>query len=146
MGILPEVIPARMVNEFAYCPRLFHLEWVGREWADNADTADGDRQHRRVDRPRGKVAGDGLPFSATSLSVTSDRLGLTAVIDLLQGDGSSVRPIDTKKGRPPPDHYEESAWLTDRVQICVQALILRDQGYRCDVGHPCAAWQFALVC
>ena len=63
MGILPEVIPARMVNEFAYCPRLFHLEWVGREWADNADTADGDRQHRRVDRPRGKVAGDGLPFS-----------------------------------------------------------------------------------
>ncbi len=135
MGILPEVIPARMVNEFAYCPRLFHLEWVGREWADNADTADGDRQHRRVDRPRGKVAGDGLPFSATSLSVTSDRLGLTAVIDLLEGDGSSVRPIDTKKGRPPPDHYEESAWLTDRVQICVQALILRDQGYRCDVGE-----------
>lgn len=135
MGVLPDVVPARMVNEFAYCPRLFHLEWVGREWADNADTAVGDRQHRRVDRTRGKVAGEGLPFSATSLKVTSDRLGLTAVIDLLEGDGTSVRPIDTKKGRPPPDHYEETAWLTDRVQICVQALILRDQGYNCDFGE-----------
>lgn len=40
MGSLPAVVPARMVNEFAYCPRLFHLEWVGREWADNADTAE----------------------------------------------------------------------------------------------------------
>lgn len=25
---LPETVPARMVNEFVYCPRLFHLEWV----------------------------------------------------------------------------------------------------------------------
>ncbi|HEX5365863.1 MAG TPA: hypothetical protein VFW63_04255 [Acidimicrobiales bacterium] len=25
---VPELVPARMVNEFCYCPRLFHLEWV----------------------------------------------------------------------------------------------------------------------
>jgi len=24
----PETVPARMVNEFVYWPRLFHLEWV----------------------------------------------------------------------------------------------------------------------
>lgn len=23
---LPETLPARMLNEFVYCPRLFHLE------------------------------------------------------------------------------------------------------------------------
>jgi len=26
-----ELMPARMVNEFVYCPRLFYLEWVGRQ-------------------------------------------------------------------------------------------------------------------
>lgn len=25
---LPELLPARMLNEFIYCPRLFYLEWV----------------------------------------------------------------------------------------------------------------------
>ena len=25
---LPDYLPARMVNEFAYCPRLFFYEWV----------------------------------------------------------------------------------------------------------------------
>lgn len=31
----PELIPARMLNEFAYCPRLCYLEWVQQEWDDN---------------------------------------------------------------------------------------------------------------
>ncbi len=25
---LPDLVPARMLNEFAYCPRLAYLEWV----------------------------------------------------------------------------------------------------------------------
>jgi len=25
---LPDYLPARMVNEFVYCPRLFYYEWV----------------------------------------------------------------------------------------------------------------------
>ena len=25
---VPELVPARMLNEYAYCPRLFFLEWV----------------------------------------------------------------------------------------------------------------------
>ena len=24
----PDLLPARMVNEFAYCPRLAYMEWV----------------------------------------------------------------------------------------------------------------------
>src|SRR5260370_16564213 len=46
---LPELVPARMLNEYAYCPRLFFLEWVDQLWAPSSDTAEGDRQHRRVD-------------------------------------------------------------------------------------------------
>jgi hypothetical protein len=51
----PAYLPARMLNEFAYCPRLFHLEWVQREWQDSADTIDGTRVHRRVDAPSRKT-------------------------------------------------------------------------------------------
>ncbi len=47
---VPELVPARMLNEYAYCPRLFFLEWVDQLWAPNSDTAEGDRQHRRVEK------------------------------------------------------------------------------------------------
>jgi len=47
--VLPELVPARMLNEFVYCPRLFFLEWVDQLWAANADVAEGQRRHRRVD-------------------------------------------------------------------------------------------------
>jgi hypothetical protein len=38
---LPSPLPARVLNEFAYCPRLAYLEWVQGEWADSGDTAEG---------------------------------------------------------------------------------------------------------
>lgn len=41
-----DVVPARMLNEFTYCPRLAYLEWVQGEWADNPDTLDGEFVHR----------------------------------------------------------------------------------------------------
>jgi len=30
-----DLIPARMLNEFAYCPRLCYIEWVQGEFADS---------------------------------------------------------------------------------------------------------------
>ncbi|MFQ5668495.1 MAG: hypothetical protein ACE5HT_17265, partial [Gemmatimonadales bacterium] len=46
----PDLLPARMVNEYVYCPRLAYLEWVQGEWDDNLDTIQGRFAHRRVDR------------------------------------------------------------------------------------------------
>ena len=57
---LPGPLPARMLNEFAYCPRLAFLEWVQGEWAESADTVDGKFQHRRVNREQPGEAGE--PF------------------------------------------------------------------------------------
>ena len=31
-----ELVPARMLNEFAYCPRLCYMEWVQGEFRDSA--------------------------------------------------------------------------------------------------------------
>jgi hypothetical protein len=39
------LLPARMVNEFAYCPRLAYFEWVDGVFADNADTVEGRFPH-----------------------------------------------------------------------------------------------------
>ena len=45
------MVPARMLNEYAYCPRLAYLEWAQGEFDDSVDTIEGRFQHRRVDRP-----------------------------------------------------------------------------------------------
>lgn len=40
-GVEELLVPARMVNEWVYCPRLAFLEWGQGEWAGNADTFPG---------------------------------------------------------------------------------------------------------
>lgn len=130
-------IPARMLNEFAYCPRLFYLEYVQREWAESADTLDGRFVHRRVDREQGAMpTADELPAEAIlhsrSVTVGSDRLGAIARIDLIETDDGWVIPVDYKRGAAP--EIPDGAWEPERVQVCLQGLILRDNGYRCDYG------------
>ncbi|MGI8517051.1 MAG: CRISPR-associated endonuclease Cas4g/Cas1g [Acidimicrobiia bacterium] len=131
---VPELVPARMVNEFSYCPRLFYLEWVQARFQSNPDVEQGRFQHRAVDSERGRADppdNDDPVKEARSVLIGSDRLGLIAKIDILEGGDGAVRPVDIKKGRPPDD---DLAWEPERVQLCVQGLILRDNGYRCDEG------------
>ena len=131
---VPELIPARMLNEFVYCPRLFYLEWVSVLWADNPDTAAGRFTHRVVDQGGGAAPGpeEDVLVEARSVAVSSERLGLTAVIDLIEGDDGKVRPLDYKRGSVPDIAFQ--AWDTDRAQLCVAGLLLREEGYDCDEG------------
>ena len=133
-AVIPDLVPARMVNEFSYCPRLFYLEWVQARFEHNADTMEGVYRHRAVDRAAGRVPSADQAEDlkrATSVMVGSEALGLVAVIDILEGVDGAVRPVDIKKGRPPA---HGPAWEPELVQLCVQGLLLRDQGYRCDEG------------
>ncbi len=66
------------------------------------------------------------------MTLSSDRLELIAVVDLIEGDGSTVVPVDYKKGRPP---RHGPAWDPELVQLCVQGLLLRDNGYDCEAGE-----------
>lgn len=131
---VPGLLPARMLNEFAYCPRLFFLEWVEGRFTDNDDTVEGRFQHRAVDQVRGKVPlpADGELNVATSVMLSSERLGLIANIDLLEARDGKVQPIDYKRGRPAP--IEGGAWEPERVQLAVQGLLLQEAGYECDEG------------
>lgn len=131
---LPELVPARMLNEYAYCPRLFFLEWVDSLWASNADVAEGDRRHRRVDAGGGAapLPDDGELKAARSVELSSERLGITAKLDLVEGAGGQVVPVDVKKGHPTA---EGQAWEADAVQVCAQVLLLREHGYSCSHGE-----------
>lgn len=125
---VPDLVPARMLNEYVYCPRLFFLEWVDRLFASNADVAEGERRHRRVDAGGGAapLPGEGELTAARSVELASERLGITAKLDLLEGRDDGVVPVDTKKGRPQPD---STPWEADAVQVCAQVLLLREHGY-----------------
>lgn len=143
-GDLP-LLPVRMVNEYDYCPRLAYLEWVQGEWADSADTVDGRYRHRRVDKPGGKMSeknsDSGEPsdddeeperFHARSITLSSNRLGIVAKLDLVEGDGNVVVPVDYKRGKRP--HVAKGAYQPERIQVCAQGLLLREHGYTCDEG------------
>ena len=131
-----ELVPARMLNEFAYCPRLCYLEWVQGEFAHSADTVDGRFQHRRVDRESGSLPGpgseDGEVVHARSVLLSDEGLGAIARIDLVEAEGSRVTPVDYKRGTVP--NVPEGAYEPERVQLCVQGLLLRAHGYECDEG------------
>jgi CRISPR-associated protein Cas1 len=133
------LVPARMLNELVYCPRLFHLEWVQAEWAPNSDTTAGERQHRRQDIPRGRLPatqGELSPqppqaISATAVDMSAASIGLIAKIDLLEGVGKEVIPIEFKRGHGPEP---SGVWAPDRIQVGAQLLILRANGYEVDHG------------
>jgi CRISPR-associated protein Cas1 len=98
-----------MINEVLYCERLLYLEWAQGEFADNAFTVEGRATHRRADQPGGSLpapqgdANDGAsgkatdaeprideephpdrPYQARTLWLTSERLGITAKIDVVE--------------------------------------------------------------
>jgi len=128
-----------MVNEFAYCPRLAYFEWVDGEFADNAETTEGRFHHRRVDqapvrksRPTENQESGETTIHQRSVWLSSEGLGVTAKIDLVEGEGQAVVPVDYKRGKRP--HTAQGAWEPERVQLCVQGLLLREQGFTCERG------------
>ena len=174
-------LPARMINEAVYCPRLFYLMHVEGQFAHNAETVDGDTVHRRVDQktdaltppvkstqleltlddsvPRRSVVAiqdtqqdthethdsvvtDPSPLAtrpphihARSVTLASDQLGVVAKLDLIEGTGTRVTPVDYKRGKPKrASDGSLTAWKPERVQVCLQALMLRENGFECDEG------------
>ena len=130
------LVPARMVNEWVYCPRLAYLEWVEGEWAESGDTAEGRRAHGRVDEGGGRLpAPDELGEEMTrarAVTLSSERLGVIAKMDVVEADEGIAMPVDFKKGKRP--HVAAGAYEPERVQICTQAMILEDNGYKVEQG------------
>ena len=130
------LIPARILNEFVYCPRLAYLEWVQKEWADSSDTVEGRHIHRRVDMQSGSLPEPDEGFEelarAKSVELSSKKLDIVAKIDLVESESGEVTPVDYKRGKRP--HVPKRAYDPERVQLCAQGLLLEEHGYKCSAG------------
>src|ERR1700739_1201906 len=83
---LPEYLPARMLNEFVYCPRLFFYEWVEGVFAHSADTVEGALRHEKLE-----TRSDPMPppeeearIHSRSITLSSEAHRLIAKIDLVE--------------------------------------------------------------
>ncbi|HEY7269696.1 MAG TPA: CRISPR-associated endonuclease Cas1, partial [Dehalococcoidia bacterium] len=126
-----------------YCPRLAYLMWTQGEWAETGDTVEGKRTHGRVDRPgtvlpspevleadkEGEAADK---IVSRSVTLSSTRLGVIARLDVAEAEDGVVTPVDYKRGRRP--HVTQGAYEPERIQVCLQALLLEEHGYRVDEG------------
>lgn len=144
--------PARNVAEYAYCPRLFFYMQVEGVFLPSSDTEKGQDVHSRVNRHSAlrkptvdEETGPDRPAVVRSMALRSDKLGLTATLDLAEISGAVAVPVEYRKGRPrradigdslgeeaPADGScasEAKAWPTDRVQLGLQALLLEEAGY-----------------
>ncbi len=155
----PPLLPARMVNEFVYCPRLFYYEHVEGLFVHNADTLEGASVHKRVNSREDRLPKSTTPPSpdsttppspdsttppetihSRSVSLFSESLGVTAKLDLAEsthsedGSGYCVSPVEYKKGAPKDSDDGPEMWDTDRIQLGLQILLLRENGFNSNQG------------
>lgn len=137
------ILPARQLNEFVYCPRLFYLEFVEGIFVHNADTLQGAAQHKRVDKGNGKLLAKDKEsdedLHSRSVALFSESLGVTLKMDLVEGKSNDTgdmvySPIEYKKGSPKEDDDGRNLWDTDKIQLGLQIMLLRENGYPCEEG------------
>jgi CRISPR-associated protein Cas1 len=124
-----DLIPVRALNQVTYCPRLYYLEYVESIMPLNEHVEDGLFQHRRVDDPdlhhRTRKEGDAL--HTRSVQVSSERLGLSGKLDLVEEKGGAAYPVEYKRGAGPPGgNGQPPYWDNDAVQLCAQGLLLEE--------------------
>ena len=86
-----DYLPARMLNEFTYCPRLFYYEHVEGLFEHNRETVEGALGHSRVDErqddlpPPEQLAEAGQKVRARSVTLASDAYGVIEVVRVRTG-------------------------------------------------------------
>src|SRR5712691_2038054 len=125
-----DLIPLRALNQVTYCERLYYLEYVEAVMPINEHVEDGLFQHRRVDDPelqnRSRKEGDAL--HTRSVQISSERLGISGKLDLVEEKDGLVCPVEYKRGNGPPGgNGLLPYWDNDAVQVCAQALLLEEK-------------------
>lgn len=131
-----DLIPARALNQVTYCPRLYYLQYVDAVMPVNEHVEGGLFDHRRTDDPglANKTRKDGDVFRTRSVAVSSERLGVTAKLDVLEERDGEPAPVETKHGKFPTDaDGRPYVYDNDAVQLCVQGMLLEEE-----LGTPVA--------
>lgn len=152
------LVPARILNEHVYCPRLAWLEWEARAFVDNLETVEGRDLHRRVDQERGGTPeppsvddsaddfSQGSDGSATesdhapSPDPGDDRPRTVTALSISSprlGVTAKLDRVDFRDGQAIPVETKRGkprrggpvVWEPERAQLTVQVLLLREQGH-----------------
>ncbi|MFC1591219.1 CRISPR-associated endonuclease Cas1 [Thermodesulfobacteriota bacterium] len=145
--------PLRGLNEFVYCPRLFHLMYVQELFEDSIDTLSGRIAHKkRLNRGKAtsaqkKDVQETVPWRmdlVRELSLSSKTLGIFGKFDVLLSEGEKVVPVEVKRGPAPegtepfhigPNQLSACAWGNDQIQLAAQMSLLREAGHCCTHGR-----------
>lgn len=124
------MIPLRALNQASYCPRLYYLEYVEAVMPINEHVEDGMFLHRRVNDEQlaNKPRKEGQALHTRSVHLSSERLGLTGKLDLLEEKGDLSYPIEYKRSTAPRDADDNPTFYeNDALQLCGQALLLEEE-------------------
>jgi CRISP-associated protein Cas1 len=125
----PGVVPIRALNQVTYCPRLYYLQYVDCVMPTNEHVEGGLFDHRRVDSPdlAHKTRRDGDTASSRGIALSSETLGVTGVLDVIEERAGEQYPVETKHGSAPRDEDgKPTTWDNDAVQLCAQALLMEE--------------------
>lgn len=122
-------IPVRALNQVTYCERLYYLQYVDAVMPVNEHVESGLFDHRRVDstdlakKPRSERGG----VTTRGVALSSETLGITGVLDVIEEKAGEQYPVETKHGSAPRDDFgEPSVYDNDAVQLCAQALLMEE--------------------
>lgn len=126
-----ELIPVRALNQVTYCERLYFLQYVEAVMPVNEHVEGGLFDHRRVNSPElaGRTRKEGETLATRTVHLSSEALGLTGVLDLIEEKSDCVYPVETKHGSAPRDDSgtKPTFWDNDAVQLCAQGMLLEEE-------------------
>ena len=126
---MPDPIPLRALNQVTYCPRLYYLQFVDCVMPTNEHVEGGLHDHRRVDDPElaNRTRKEGDADRSRSVHLSSELLGLTGILDVMEEKNGDSYPVETKHGSAPRDDAgRPTTWNNDAVQLCGQALLMEE--------------------
>lgn len=137
-------IPVRALNQVTYCPRLYYLQYVDCVMPTNEHVEAGLFDHRRVDQPelKNKTRTDRGTATSRGIALSSEALGISGVLDVIEEKAGEQYPVETKHGSAPhDDDGRPTVWDNDAVQLCAQALLMEEafgkpvpRGFQFSVG------------
>lgn len=143
-AIATDPIPVRALNQVTYCPRLYYLQYVDCVMPTNQHVEAGLFDHRRVDSAdlKNKTRTDRGTATSRGIALSSETLGISGVLDVIEEKNGEQYPVETKHGSAPHDaDGRPTVWDNDAVQLCAQAMLMEEafgrpvpRGYQFSAG------------
>ncbi|HEV3440890.1 MAG TPA: CRISPR-associated endonuclease Cas1 [Gemmata sp.] len=129
MPTTTDPIPVRALNQVTYCPRLYYLQYVDAVVPVNEHVEGGLFDHRRVDSAElaNKTRNDRGTATSRGVALSSETLGITGILDVIEEKNGDQYPVETKHGPAPhDDDGKPTVWENDAVQLCAQAMLMEE--------------------